>query len=187
MRRGHDLVLEYGGTCIMVNMLSVGLVGVLELRRHSQLPIHGHRAGWGMFSRDPYLGIDYAAFQQFFRLAGVDHLHVNGLQNKFCEADESVIASALACLTPLPGIGAEVVPVFSSGQTARQAPATYKALNSADLIYLAGGGIMAHPDGATAGVRSLQQAWEVALQGTSLLDYATTHVELARALEKFGA
>ena len=124
MRRGHDLVLEHGGTCIMVNMLSVGLVGVVELRRHSQLPIHGHRAGWGMFSRDPSLGIAYTAFQQFFRLAGVDHLHVNGLQNKFCETDESVTASARACLTPMPGIGAVVMPVFSSGQTARQAPDT---------------------------------------------------------------
>jgi ribulose-bisphosphate carboxylase large chain len=119
MRRGHDLVLEHGGTCIMVNMISVGLVGVIELRRHSQLPIHGHRAGWGMFNRHPLLGMEYAAFQKFMRLAGVDHLHVNGLRNKFCEADSSVIEAARTCLTPIPFVGATVMPVFSSGQSVR--------------------------------------------------------------------
>ncbi len=186
MRRGHDVVLAEGGTCVMVNMISVGLAGVIELRRHSQLPIHGHRAGWGMFSRQPLLGMDYVAFQKFFRLAGVDHMHVNGLRNKFCEADESVIASARACLTPMPGIGATVMPVFSSGQSAKQAPATYRELGSVDLIYLAGGGIMAHPAGPGAGVRSLQQAWDAAMTGVMLSDYAASHRELAMALESFG-
>jgi len=38
--------------------------------------------------------------KKIWRLAGVDHLHVNGLANKFSEADDSVIASARACLTP---------------------------------------------------------------------------------------
>lgn len=185
MRRGHDVVIENGGNCIMVNIVPVGLVGVIELRRHSQIPIHGHRAGWGMFSRHPLLGMEYAAFQKFYRLAGVDHLHVNGLKNKFCETDESVIVSARACLTPMPGIGAVVLPVISSGQTARQVAETYKALGTLDLLYLAGGGIMAHPDGASAGVRSLRQAWDAAIQGVSLEAYSTTHPELERALGKF--
>ena len=44
------------------------------------------------------------------------------------------------------------MPVFSCGQTAAQAGDTYAALGSADLIYAAGGGIMAHPDGVAAGV-----------------------------------
>ncbi len=187
MRRGHDIVLENGGTCVMVNLISVGLAGVIELRRHSQLPIHGHRAGWGMFSRHSLLGMEYPAFQKFFRVAGVDHLHVNGLRNKFCESDTSVIASARACLTPMPGIGAVVMPVFSSGQSARQAPDTYRELGSADLLYLAGGGILAHPAGPAAGVKALQQAWEAALSSIPLSDYAATCPELAAALERFGS
>ena len=32
--------------------------------------------------------------QKLWRLAGADHMHVNGLRNKFCEPDDSVIASA---------------------------------------------------------------------------------------------
>lgn len=187
MRRGHDIVLAHGGTCIMVNLISVGLVGVTELRRHAQLPIHGHRAGWGMLSRHPMLGMEYPAFSKFFRLAGVDHLHVNGLKNKFCEPDTSVIAAARSVQTPLPGIGAAVMPVFSSGQTAMRIPDTYREMGNPDWLFLAGGGIMAHPMGAGAGAQALQQAWQAAREGVPLAQYAQTHAELAGALERFGS
>src|SRR5216683_1047426 len=49
---------------------------------------------------------------------------IHGQRNKFCESDESVIASARECLTPMfagAGRGCEIMPVFSSGQSARQA------------------------------------------------------------------
>lgn len=187
MLRHHDTVLEHGGTCIMVNMLALGTAGVYQISRHSQLPIHGHRAGWGALSRHPLLGMDYVAFQKLMRLAGVDHLHVNGLRNKFCEPDDSVLASARACLTPMFRENDTAMPVFSSGQWAGQAPDTYQALNSTDLLYLAGGGIIAHPSGPAAGVASLQQAWEAAMQGIELLTYARDHRELYQALEMFGA
>ena len=184
MKRRHDAILALGGDCVMLNMFSVGLAGFAALRRHSQLPIHAHRNGWGIYSRSPHIGIDYVAFQKFWRLAGADHLHVNGLRNKFCEPDDSVVASARACLTPLLG-GYTVLPVFSSGQSAQQAPDTYRALGSADLMFLAGGGIMAHASGPGAGVRSLQQAWEAAMTGVPLAEYARTHEELRLALEQF--
>ncbi len=148
MRRRHDIVRDLGGTCIMASLNSVGLVGMIELRRHSELPIHAHRNGWGALSRHPALGFDYVAWAKLWRLAGADHMHVNGIDNKFCEGNDSVIASARSCLTPMFADNPCVVmPVFSSGQSARQAPATYAALGSADLIYAAGGGIMAHPQG----------------------------------------
>ena len=75
----------------MVSLNSVGLAGVAHLRQHSELPIHGHRNGWGMLTRCPYLGIEFTAYQKLWRLAGVDHLHVNGLRSKFWEPDESVM------------------------------------------------------------------------------------------------
>ena len=192
MYRRHDLVHEAGGTCIMVSLLSVGMAGVAALRKHSQLPIHAHRNGWGIYNREPYLGISYVAYQKFWRLIGVDHMHVNGLRNKFCEPDESVIASARECLTPMfEGDNAKrgfcVMPVFSSGQWAGQAPDTYKALGSVDLMYLAGGGVMAHPAGPAAGATSLRQAWEAAAQGVPLAEYARSHPELRQAMEKYGS
>ena len=141
-----------------------------------------------MMGRSPAIGMSFVAFQKMWRLAGIDHTHVNGLSNKFCESDESVIASARECLTPMfeaPNKGCEIMPVFSSGQSARQAPATYAALGSTDLIFAAGGGIMAHPQGPAAGVRSLQQAWQAAVEGIDLAKYAETHAELKSALEAF--
>jgi ribulose-bisphosphate carboxylase large chain len=190
MLRRHDAVAAAGGTCVMVSMNSIGLPALVALRRHSQLAIHGHRNGWGMYSRSPAIGMSYIAYQKFWRLAGIDHMHVNGLQNKFCESDESVIASARECLTPMfaaPGHGCEILPVFSSGQSARQAPGTFRALGSTDLIFAAGGGIMAHPGGIAAGVRGLRQAWEAAVAGVPLAEYARSRPELRAALEKFAS
>lgn len=188
MREHHDYVAAAGGSCVMVAVNSVGLAGVTHLRRHCRLAMHGHRAGWGLYSRSPHIGMSFIAYHKLWRLAGVDHIHVNGLRNKFSEDDASVIASARACLTPMfapPAPGCEVMPVFSSGQTALQAVDTYRALGSTDLIFCAGGGIMAHPGGIGAGVRSLRQAWDAAVTGETLETYATQHHELAQALETF--
>jgi len=184
----HDQIVAAGGTCVMVSIHSVGLVGLTALRRRCALPIHAHRNGWGLLGRSRDIAVSFVAWQKIWRLAGVDQLHCNGIANKFWESDESVIASARECLRPmfeLPGKGCEVLPVLASGQTARQAPATYAALGTTDLLFAAGGGIMAHPGGAAAGVRSLHQAWQAAVEGVSLEEYAATHSELRQALERF--
>lgn len=189
MRRRHDTVLAAGGTCVMVSIHSVGLAGFLALRRHSALPIHAHRNGWGYLSRCPALGFDYVAWQKLWRLAGADHMHVNGLRNKFSEPDDCVIASARACLTPMvnpPAPGFEVMPVFSSGQWAGQAPETFARLGSDDIIYACGGGIMAHPGGVAAGVVSIREAFAAAREGVELARYAETHPSLRQALAAFG-
>lgn len=168
MRRRHDLVAALGGTSVMVSLNAIGLVGLLELRRHARLPIHAHRNGWGYLSRHPLLGWSYVAWQKIWRLAGADHMHVNGLGNKFSEADDSVVESARACLTPLfadkPCLA---MPVFSSGQTPAQAAGTYAALGSVDLIHAAGGGILANPRGIRAGVEAMREAWDRAAHGDS--------------------
>jgi len=184
MKRHHDTVLAANGTCVMVSLNSVGYSAVSALRRHSQLPTHGHRNGWGMVTRCPALGMEFTAYQKLWRLAGIDHLHVNGLQNKFWEPDDSVVKSIHACLTPLFG-GYAVMPVVSSGQWAGQAPETFRRAGSMDLMYLAGGGIMAHPGGPAAGVRSIRQAWDAAVQDIPLDAYARDHRELREAITKF--
>lgn len=186
MRRRHDLVRDLGGTCIMASLNSVGIAGIASLARHTDLPIHAHRNGWGYLSRHPMLGWSYPAWAKFWRLAGADHMHVNGLRNKFCESDESVIASARSCLKPMfAGKPCIAMPVFSSGQSAVQVADTWRQLGSADLIHAAGGGIMGHPDGPAAGVASLREAWEAAMAGIPSQDHARERPALARALEAF--
>jgi len=185
MLRRHDAVLAAGGTCVMVSVNWVGFAGVEHLRRHAQLPIHGHRNGWGAFTRHAGLGFSFQAYQKLWRLAGVDHLHVNGIRSKFWESDESVVASARACLSPWAGLR-PLMPVFSSGQWAGLAPDLYAALGAVDLMHLAGGGIIGHPDGIAAGMASMREGWEAAVAGISLGTYAESHPALRRALVHFG-
>lgn len=183
MRRRHDKLVSAGATCLMVSLNSVGMAGFVALRSFSQLPIHAHRNGWGYLSRHRSLGWSYIAWQKLWRLAGADHMHVNGVDNKFSEDNESVIRSARECLTPMsrekPCV---VMPVFSSGQTVRQAHATSAGLRSDDLIVTAGGGIVAHPKGPAAGVQALRDAYQAATSGESLHSAAKHSEALALAL-----
>lgn len=185
MKRNHDIVVNAGGTCVMVSINSVGLPGVAHLRNYTELPIHGHRNQWGAMTRSPFLGMNFTVYQKLCRLAGVDHLHTNGLNSKFAESNESVATSIRDCLTPMLG-GYEVMPVLSSAQWAGSAIPTYKAVPSTDILHLAGGGILAHPGGISSGVRSMQLGWEAAINGKSLNDYAIQHEEIRQAINVFG-
>jgi ribulose-bisphosphate carboxylase large chain len=185
MRRNAEMVEAAGGTCVMASLNWCGYSAIQSLRRATPLALHGHRNGLAAMTRHPMLGIDFQAYQVLWRLAGVDQLHVNGLGGKFYETDESVVASARACLQPLAG-GDAVMPVFSSGQWAGTVPATFAAVGSDDLIFLSGGGILGHPGGPAAGVQSIRDAWEAARSGVPLPRHAQTHPALAAALDFYG-
>ncbi|MBS0455077.1 MAG: ribulose-bisphosphate carboxylase large subunit family protein [Proteobacteria bacterium] len=186
MLRHAELIEREGGSCAMVSLNWCGFSAVQTLRRHTRLALHGHRNGYGAMSRHPLLGIGFGAYQALWRLAGVDHMHVHGLQGKFAQHDEEVIESARACYTPLTsGADDAVLPAFSSGQWAGTVPATWNAIGRDDLLFMAGGGILAHPGGAAAGVTSLRQAWAAVRAGTSLQDAAQEAPELAAALQFF--
>jgi ribulose-bisphosphate carboxylase large chain len=206
MQRHYEKIAKSGGTCAMISINSVGLSGTKKICDLGALAIHGHRNGWGMLNRHPLLGIEFPAYQKLWRLAGVDQLHVNGIANKFWESDDSVVRSMQACAKPLwpgapvsdpartatnskhagPETGAPILPVVSSGQWGGQACETYRRTRTVDLLYMAGGGIMAHPDGPAAGVRSLQNWWEAAVEGLTLAQAAAKYPELKKSVEKFG-
>ena len=185
MLRRYEYIIKAGGTCAMISVNSVGISGVKKITDEGALTIHGHRNGWGMINRHPLLGIEFAAYQKLWRLAGVDQLHVNGIQNKFWESDDSVVRSIEACLKPL-FAGETALPVVSSGQWGGQAFETYRRTQTTDLLYMAGGGIMAHPDGPAGGVVALQQAWQGAVNGLTLEAAAKQYPEFAKSVEKFG-
>ena len=184
MLQRYEKIINSGGTCAMVSINSVGLSATKKICDQGQLAIHAHRNGWGMLTRHPLLGIDFKAYQKLWRLAGVDQLHVNGIQNKFWESDDSVVNSIEACLTKM-FAHKTVMPVASSGQWGGQAFETWGRTNTVDLLYMAGGGIVAHPMGPAAGVTALRQAWKGAVDGLSLEDAAKTYPEFAKSVEKF--
>ena len=187
MKRHADLVEREGGSCVMASLNWCGHSGMQTLRRHTGLAIHGHRNGYGALSRHPLLGMSFQAYQTLWRLAGVDHMHVHGLQGKFSQADAEVTESAYDCYTPLTdGFDDRVMPAFSSGQWAGTVPATWAAVKNDDLLFMSGGGILAHPGGPAAGVASIRQAWAAARAGVALAEHARQSPELAAAIAFFG-
>lgn len=185
LEQNHDLVVGAGGTCVMVCINMVGLAGLAHVRRFAQVPIHGHRAMFGAISRSPQLGFSFRAWQKLARLSGADHLHTNGISNKFYESDGEVLDAIAAVRAPLRGVG-PTVPVLSSGQWGGLAHATHAAVGSTDLLVLAGGGIHGHPDGVAAGVASMRDAWASAERGESVTEALAGSVPLRRAAEIFG-
>ena len=189
MLRHADLVEREGGSAVMVSLNWAGFSSVQALRQRTNLVIHGHRNGFGMFSRHPALGMDFQPYQALWRLCGVDHMHVHGLDGKFAQSDAEVIDGAHDCLRPLadPADADDVVmPAFSSGQWAGTLPQTAAVVPSGDFLFMCGGGILAHPGGAAAGVASLHQAWAAIAAGEPLAAAAAREPELGAALAFFG-
>ena len=186
MRRHHDLVVKEGGTCVMASVNWTGPAAITALRRHATVPIHGHRNGFGMMNRAPSLGMDYRVYQKLWRLAGVDQLHVNGLKSKFWEPDDSVVASALACMQPFAGTR-PIMPVFSSGQTAANHRRLSPRLDRPTSFSSRAAALLGIRPGAKAGVQSLVEAWQAAVEGIPLESYARTRPALREALAAFGS
>jgi ribulose-bisphosphate carboxylase large chain len=186
LRARHDLVVDAGGTCVMITIPVMGLPALAYLRSFAQVPIHGHRGGLAASMRHPALGTSYAVWQKLARLAGADHLHASGLGSKFYERDEEVAVNVRHLLNPI-GSGEQVLPALSSGQNVFTPHPTWQALHTTDLLMLAGGGIAAHPQGPAAGVRSLRDSWTAAQAGTTLEVAARRSEPLRRAVEFFGA
>lgn len=188
MRRHVDLVAAEGGSCVMASLNWCGLSGMETLRNHSDVVIHAHRNGFGAMSRHPRLGIGFQAYHALYRLAGIDHMHVHGIGGKFVDSATEVTDAARACLAPLASGGPDdrVMPAFSSGQWAGTLPQTLEAAQGADLMFMCGGGVLAHPQGPEAGVASLHQAYDALSQGQTLDVAARSHPELSAALQFFG-
>ena len=115
---------------------------------------------------------------------------MHGLGGKFAQADADVAQGARDCLAPLadPADTADrVMPAFSSGQWAGTLPATLEVVPDGDLLFMCGGGILAHPGGPAAGETSVRQAWAAVQAGRTLADAARDAPELREAIAFFGA
>jgi 3-oxoisoapionate-4-phosphate decarboxylase len=187
MMRNHDMVLQAGGNCAVININSIGFGGMSFLRKRSGLVLHAHRNGWDLLTRHSGIGLDFSVYQQYWRLLGVDQFQINGIKVKYWEPDDSFVASFKALQQPLFSQDDRPLPVAGSGQWGGQAPETYERTGKTqDLLYLCGGGIVSHPSGPAAGVRAVKQAWEAAVAGIALDTYAKDHRELAQSLAFFG-
>ncbi|HUT21802.1 MAG TPA: type III ribulose-bisphosphate carboxylase [Candidatus Bipolaricaulota bacterium] len=192
MLRRAKLVKKYGGRCVMIDLVSVGLDNVQYLRKQKLgLIIHGHRAGHAMFTRYKKHGMSMLVLAKLSRLAGIDQLHTGTVVGKMEGNEEEVMTvnnllkedwAAYNVVREDWSNIKPVMPIASGGLHPGLLPKLIEILGQ-DLIVNFGAGIHGHPDGSAAGARACYQAAEAISKGIDLKKYAEDHVELARALE----
>jgi len=203
MERRLKLVADYGNPYVMVDVVIAGWASlgyVRDLAEEHGLAIHAHRAMHAAFTRNPYHGVSMFTLAKLYRLVGVDQLHVGTPEVGKLEARAvDVIRNARVLreetyvpdvedvfYLPQPFSGIKpAFPVSSGGLHPGTLPEVISKMGT-DIVIQVGGGVVGHPDGPRAGAAAARQAIDAALQGISLEEYARSHRELARALEKWG-
>jgi ribulose-bisphosphate carboxylase large chain len=201
MKRRALIVKRYGGEFIMIDILTVGWAAVQTMRTFCEkhkLAIHAHRAMHGALTRLERHGMSMAVIAKIARLIGVDQLHIGTASigkmdgdpdealalERLIESDEMEAEKSLHLLhQEWHGIK-PVLAVASGGLSPLSIPKV-AGLMGIDIVMQFGGGCHGHPDGTYAGACAIRQAWEATAQGISLKEYAKTHAQLDRALEKW--
>lgn len=184
MVRRADYVVEKGGNCLMIDILTSGFAAVTGIRNknYGKL-IHAHRAMHAAFTRSKQYGISMLVLAKLARLAGVDSLHTGTIVGKMEGGKDEILAIDNFLRSDWYGLKT-VLPTASGGLHPGHVPDLVNLLGK-DVLCNFGGGIHGHPDGSYAGARAVIQAFEAAAQNISLEDYVKDHRELAKALEKW--
>lgn len=203
MEKRLKLVADYGNPFIMVDVVIVGwsaLTYIRDLAEEYGLGIHAHRAFHAAFTRNPHHGVAMYTLAKLYRLIGVDQLHIGTPGVGKLEAKTKDVINHARILreqhyTPDPDDIFHMeqkwlhikpaLPTSSGGLHPGTVPDVIKALG-VDIVIQVGGGVLGHPDGPRAGAAAVRQAIEAYLKGIPLDEYAVTHKELKRALEKWG-
>lgn len=184
MMKRANYVRDQGGNCLMLDLLTVGFSGVCGIRnRNYGLMLHGHRAMHAAFTRSKEYGISMLVIAKLARLAGLDALHTGTVVGKMEGGKDEVLAINNFLKSEWFGLK-PVLTVASGGLKPSDIPDLYRILGS-DMLYNFGGGVHGHPDGSKAGAISVIQALEATVHNIPLSDYAKTHPELSKALEKW--
>ncbi|HIE54677.1 MAG TPA: type III ribulose-bisphosphate carboxylase [Chromatiaceae bacterium] len=203
MEKRIKIVADYGNPYIMVDVVISGwavLKHIREVADEYGLAIHAHRAMHAAFTRNPYHGISMFVLAKLYRIIGVDQLHVGTAGAGKLEGGKIDVIRYARILRethfkPDPDDVYHLeqefyhikpaFPVSSGGLHPGNLPPVIEALGS-EIILQVGGGVIGHPDGPRAGAAAVRQALEAIMKGIPLDEYAETHKELRRALEKWG-
>jgi ribulose-bisphosphate carboxylase large chain len=187
----------------MVDVVITGwsaLTYIRDLAEEYRLAIHAHRAMHAAFTRNKYHGISMFVLAKLYRVIGVDQLHVGTAGVGKLEGEKVDVIKYAKILReehfkpdlddifhieqPMYHIK-PAIPVSSGGLHPGILPPVIEALGK-DIVLQIGGGVIGHPDGPRAGAAAVRQALEAVNKDIPLEEYAKTHKELARALEKWG-
>ncbi len=195
MLRRADIVNEYGGEYVMVDILTCGWSGLQTVRKQVKKIIHAHRAMHAALTRNPKHGISMMTIAKTARLLGADQLHIgtasvgkmNETGNECIDIEEEIESKNIhAHGTVLSQKWHNIRPtlaVASGGLHPGSIPKVMRKMGK-DIVMQFGGGCHGHPDGTVAGARAIRQALDLTLKKKRLR--ATKDTELKKAIEKFG-
>lgn len=196
-----DYVKERGHRTVMIDVYIMGLGLVNEVVREAKkkkIWIHGHRAGYAAHHRGDF-GVNFQIYEKFYRLIGVDQLHVGTGVGKMGDSPLEVkrlrdvaVEFELKELPYLLSLSMEftpeikpMFPIASGGLHPGHVDAL-TVIFGKDVIIQAGGGVHGHPRGTEKGAKAMRAAAEAVAEGITVLEKAEEVKELAEALEKWG-
>lgn len=201
LERRIKLVHDSGFRYFMIDVVVSGFTAVqtaTELAREYRMAIHGHRAMHAMFTRNPKHGMSMLILAKLMRLAGIDQLHIGTVIGKLAGEREEVLAIRDAItkrnVDEIPGFRLPqswgrikpMLPVASGGLHPGILPEIFSLYGTTDIVIQVGGGTFGHPMGVRAGAMAVIQAIEAYKLNIPLEEQAEKHVELRKALEKWG-
>jgi ribulose-bisphosphate carboxylase large chain len=182
-----DIAIEHGANQLLIDVIVAGFSSVQVLAEDPSInvPIHCHRAMHAAFTRNPKHGISMKVIAKICRLVGGDILHVGTwgvgkMHGTVTQSQEysNAITEKMGKLKPM-------LPIASGGLHPGSVELLVKRADI-DIQIQAGGGIAGHPGGVLSGAKALKQAVDASIKGVPLVEYAKTHNELAKAIEKWG-
>ncbi|NJD98224.1 type III ribulose-bisphosphate carboxylase [Thermococcus sp. LS1] len=203
MERRLEILADYGNPHAMVDVVVTGwgaLEYIRDLAADYGIAVHGHRAMHATFTRNPYHGISMFVLAKLYRVIGIDQLHVGTAGAGKLEGGKWEVIQYARIFREEHYVPDEndvfhleqkfyhikpAMPTSSGGLHPGNLEPVIEALGK-DIVLQIGGGTLGHPDGPRAGAMAVRQALDAIMEGIPLDEYAKTHKELARALEKWG-
>ncbi len=164
----YDKIVEAGGNGCMINYINCGWSCIKALTDKGKLPILGHTDGAGAYYVSPLSGISSDIVMGIFpRMLGIDIPLVPAPYGKAPYLVDRYFALCRAITMPL-GYGKKqmkaCLPFPSGGIQTQHIPQLVKDLGP-NIGIGTGGGIHAHPMGATAGAKAFRQAYDACMAG----------------------
>lgn len=201
LERRVKLIHSQGFRYFMIDMVVSGFTAMQtasELAHDYKMAIHGHRAMHGMFTKNPAHGMSMLFLAKLMRMIGVDQIHtgtvigkLSGDEKEIKAMEEMLVKQNVGEISGLRmpqkwGKIKPVLPVSSGGLHPGILHKIFDIYETTDIALQVGGGTQGHPDGIEAGARAVMQAIEAYKEKISVGEYAKTHKELQRALDKWG-
>lgn len=184
LERNYEIAIRNGADSVMVNGMAIGLSAVKMVAGWGKVPIASHFDLTACMAKVPYHGISHKVLATAHRMSGVDNLVVPAYGNTMMEYRKDIDDEIKACSSSLGNIR-HSLPFLGGGVKATNIPYILRNAGTNNVGLIIGHGIYAHPDGPTAGTKSVVQAVEAYKRGAGLAEYARGHKELARAIEKW--